>query len=365
MAETLTADPGRHRALLERAEQLGNFGSWEWIPSENELMWSDNLYRIFGLEPGEITPTTEYLFERVHPDDRQHVIEELARLRDVGDLHKLDYRIVGEDGVRHIQSTLTVADWRDDKPHRLLGCAQDRTEQRRAEREIAAHWAISEALTRWDSLQTGARQVLSQLAGAMEFSAGAFWIPRGDVLRAEVLWRDPLADLPDLGEATRAAALPRGVGLPGRVWERREPISVRRIPDAAGTREAIAARAGLRGAVAIPALAGDEVLAVVELGSREDAVLTKRLMRSLSAIGHELGQFLNRRRGELEPPVLSPREVEVLQLSAEGLSAREAAERLFISPATVRTHLENIYTKLDVSDKASAVATALRLGVIE
>jgi two-component system nitrate/nitrite response regulator NarL len=55
----------------------------------------------------------------------------------------------------------------------------------------------------------------------------------------------------------------------------------------------------------------------------------------------------------------------MLQLAAHGLSAPEAAERLTVSPATVRTHLENIYRKLEVSDKASAVATAMRLGLIE
>jgi DNA-binding NarL/FixJ family response regulator len=41
------------------------------------------------------------------------------------------------------------------------------------------------------------------------------------------------------------------------------------------------------------------------------------------------------------------------------------AERLTVSPGTIRTHLENIYQKLQVSDKASAVATALRLGIID
>jgi len=54
----------------------------------------------------------------------------------------------------------------------------------------------------------------------------------------------------------------------------------------------------------------------------------------------------------------------VLQLAAEGLSARDAAERLFVSAATVRTHLGNIYARLGVSDKTSAVAKALRLGLI-
>jgi DNA-binding NarL/FixJ family response regulator len=55
----------------------------------------------------------------------------------------------------------------------------------------------------------------------------------------------------------------------------------------------------------------------------------------------------------------------VLQLAARGFTARHIAERLTVTPATVRTHLENIYAKLDASDRASAVATALRLGLID
>ena len=87
-------------------------------------------------------------------------------------------------------------------------------------------------------------------------------------------------------------------------------------------------------------------------------------MQSLTGIGYELGQFLSRRRGELDVPAITPRETEVLQLAAQGLSARRTAERLVVSPATVRTHFENLYPKLGVRDKASAVAAALRLGLI-
>jgi DNA-binding CsgD family transcriptional regulator len=61
---------------------------------------------------------------------------------------------------------------------------------------------------------------------------------------------------------------------------------------------------------------------------------------------------------------LTPREIEVLSLAADGLSGRDLARELFISPATVRTHLTNIYDKLDVGNRAAAVAKAMRLGVI-
>jgi DNA-binding CsgD family transcriptional regulator len=62
---------------------------------------------------------------------------------------------------------------------------------------------------------------------------------------------------------------------------------------------------------------------------------------------------------------LSPRELEVLQLVAEGKSAPEIGELLFVSPGTVKTHLKNIYGKLGACDRASAVAEALRRGLIE
>jgi two-component system nitrate/nitrite response regulator NarL len=63
-------------------------------------------------------------------------------------------------------------------------------------------------------------------------------------------------------------------------------------------------------------------------------------------------------------PVLTPRERDVLQLAADGLSSPSIAERLSVSQATVRTHFGHIYLKLDVSSRAGAVAKAMRLGLI-
>ncbi|MER7754251.1 response regulator transcription factor [Kitasatospora sp. NPDC097643] len=71
--------------------------------------------------------------------------------------------------------------------------------------------------------------------------------------------------------------------------------------------------------------------------------------------------------GQVRTPVqepLSPRELEVLGLVASGATNREAAARLFISEATVKTHLIHVYAKLDVKDRASAVAAAYNLGLL-
>ncbi len=71
--------------------------------------------------------------------------------------------------------------------------------------------------------------------------------------------------------------------------------------------------------------------------------------------------------GQLRTPgtdLLSQRELEVLELVAQGANNREAAARLFISEATVKTHLAHIYDKLGVSDRAAAVAEAFNQGLL-
>jgi two-component system nitrate/nitrite response regulator NarL len=66
-----------------------------------------------------------------------------------------------------------------------------------------------------------------------------------------------------------------------------------------------------------------------------------------------------------ERPLLTPREQEILKLTAEGLSAPDIGRQLYVSPATVKTHLQHLYEKLGVSDRAAAVAEAMRRGLLE
>lgn len=71
-----------------------------------------------------------------------------------------------------------------------------------------------------------------------------------------------------------------------------------------------------------------------------------------------------RLRTEDDRPVLSQREREILTLVADGASVPAMAKHLHLSPSTVKTHLEHVYRKLGVSDRAAAVAEAMRRGVI-
>jgi DNA-binding NarL/FixJ family response regulator len=62
---------------------------------------------------------------------------------------------------------------------------------------------------------------------------------------------------------------------------------------------------------------------------------------------------------------LTPRELDILQLAALGLSGQQIADELVVSTATVKTHFTNTYAKLNVGDRVAAVATGMRLGLID
>ena len=72
-----------------------------------------------------------------------------------------------------------------------------------------------------------------------------------------------------------------------------------------------------------------------------------------------------RARSHGDTPLLTERERQVLELLCEGLSAPQIAQRLFLGTTTVKSHLGRLYEKLGVSDRAAAVAEAMRRGIVE
>jgi DNA-binding NarL/FixJ family response regulator len=118
-----------------------------------------------------------------------------------------------------------------------------------------------------------------------------------------------------------------------------------------------------------------DVLPAIEAGATgyllKDAS-TEELLRAVRA-AHQGQSVLspsvaNRLIGQVRKPqrgTLSPRELEVLRLVAAGATNREAASKLFISEASIKTHLLHIYAKLDVRDRAAAVGEAYRRGLLD
>ena len=232
-------------------------------------------------------------------------------------------------------------------------------------RELWVLRAVLKSFAAWDSFARGSERLLCELAGALGQIAGAFWLPRDELLTPGALWGASSTDRGELERRLGGLRIPSGVGLAGYAWERQQAVDRRVAAHVGRARRGTAPPDRLAAMIAFPCATGEEVLAVIELRSSNEVELSSRLRDALTSAGRDLGAFFARRRGELGQSPLSDREAQVMRLAAEGLSVRGIAESLTVSPATVKSHLEHIYRKLGVRGRAGAVAHALRTGIIE
>jgi DNA-binding NarL/FixJ family response regulator len=116
-----------------------------------------------------------------------------------------------------------------------------------------------------------------------------------------------------------------------------------------------ALRAGARGYLTKDAGA-EEISRAIAAVARGEAALDH-------AVQHHVIDAVAQAEAAALPDGLTPREAEVLSLIAEGLTNQEIAERLVVSPATVKSHVNRVFSKIGVRDRAQAVAYAYRSGL--
>jgi diguanylate cyclase (GGDEF)-like protein/PAS domain S-box-containing protein len=128
------AELRRTKDRLEESQRLARLGSWEWDIPQNKVTWSAELFRIYGLEPGEIEPTYERFLERIHPDDREAVDERnhkaFADHRPFQDVKRAT-RPDGSEFLMRTQGEVIVDS--DGNPIRMLGVCEDVTLEKQAE----------------------------------------------------------------------------------------------------------------------------------------------------------------------------------------------------------------------------------------
>ncbi len=142
-------------AQLAEAQALARLGSWEWNINDNTLEWSDEMYRLYGLEPGEEQITFEKYQALLHPGDREASREVIVQALESGESFSFDHRVIRPDGVERIFHGRGKV-IRNPAGHavRMLGTGQDVTESRRAEAalrtatEYAAKQETAEAAAR-------------------------------------------------------------------------------------------------------------------------------------------------------------------------------------------------------------------------
>ena len=125
----------RSEAYLAIAQRLSHTGSFGWDAASGEIFWSLETYRIFELDP-RIKPTTDFILQRVHPDDRARVTETFDRIsRDRTDFH-LEHRLLTPEGsVKYLRVSGRANHDSSSNTH-FVGAVTDITEAKQTEREL-------------------------------------------------------------------------------------------------------------------------------------------------------------------------------------------------------------------------------------
>ena len=119
---------------LAKAQQLARLAYWEWNPKSGEMVWSEELYRIYGVDKGSFAASLEAGLSLVHPEDAARVKDGLARALAGERAVSQVSRIVRPNGtIRYLHTQEEVILDERGKPWRLVGAAQDITERRVAE----------------------------------------------------------------------------------------------------------------------------------------------------------------------------------------------------------------------------------------
>lgn len=122
------------QSRVDNAQQLANMGDYDWHIATDTNSWSDQLYRIYGYEPGTFNPSYDRFLEMVHPDDRDKITALHREAYATGGGWQVIERIVRPDGeVRHLSTNGTVVTDESGAPMRMRGTCVDVTDRVRAE----------------------------------------------------------------------------------------------------------------------------------------------------------------------------------------------------------------------------------------
>ncbi|MDY6857125.1 MAG: PAS domain S-box protein [Thermodesulfobacteriota bacterium] len=132
---------------LTKSQKLAKVGSWDWDFKTGEVEWSDEVYRLFGLDPDKFHPQIDSIMSRFHPEDRKLYDSLVTQAIENHEQYSFEARIILPDGNNRILFSTSEGHF-DDNGNliELAGTVQDITERKRAEEELLRAKAYSEYL---------------------------------------------------------------------------------------------------------------------------------------------------------------------------------------------------------------------------
>ncbi len=135
-------------SIFDHAEQITRSGTWTWTPATNRTEYSDNLFRLFGLEPGEVIPDFNTMYQFAYPEDTHLLWQGSSAMKELTPLRTSEFRIVRKDGqilyCRNVIKHILTPKGQD----MYIGTMQDITGQKKLEQELTNSGEELKALNR-------------------------------------------------------------------------------------------------------------------------------------------------------------------------------------------------------------------------
>lgn len=227
----------RNEESLKRAQAVAHMGSWDWNIVTNDLAWSDEICRIFGLQPQEFGATYDAFLARIHPEDRETVTKAVDTAIKEKKPYSIERRVSRPDGsIRIVHERGETSYGPDGAPVRMIGTVQDITERKESENQLTLAAQVFE-----NALEG---VIVTDATGAIQFANPAVLTITG-YSPEEIIGRNPRVFRSDRHPKEFYDEMWRAItsegGWQGVIWNRRkdgeafpEWLSITAVRDATG-----------------------------------------------------------------------------------------------------------------------------------
>jgi len=298
--ETLKQTEVEFRSIFENAVE----GIYQTTIDGRYFRANPMLAKIYGYDsPAELIASITDIQHQLYVDENQRL--EFRRLMQLHDhlsgfesqVYCKDDRIIWiSENARSIRSPTGE----------LLGyegSVMDITDRKRTEQRLETQHTLTRLLAEFKNLEEAIPQLLQILCSDLEWDAGEFWQcdSSTEQLRCVQNWHRTSLSLAEFEAVTRQRIGIKGQGITGQIWQSEEPIWLADALQAQNfLRADLAAAAGLRTVFGFPILHNEQVVGVLMLFSCQVQPVDQSLVRMLTAIGRQVGQFVKRKEAEAE-----------------------------------------------------------------
>jgi PAS domain S-box-containing protein len=247
----------------------------------------------------------KHFLDFVHPDDRHRAAQlpdALLNGQQSDGRHKIRYLTKTGD-IRWMETLVSLTKTADGTVTGACGSMHDISEQEQAEHRRRAQYGITKVLAESATLSEATPQILQALCENLHWDLGQLWRVDSEarLMHFVATWHQPTLNVAEFEASTQQLTFASGVGLVGRVWAEQKPLWVTSIAQEQNFQgKAAALEASLCQGCGFPIVAKDTVLGVISAFNQKPRQADDDLLTMMTAIGRQIGQFIERKRVEEE-----------------------------------------------------------------